>query len=273
MITPLFHIPRPYFYFFSYTPSLFLFSQKSPLPNKIGVDIGNTPVVLEENTIAHNTEKGVNATGAGVVLLTQNRIYENGDDTGVAGITFSTAPIDAPMTVAALRSEPDEDGNVTIHLAISPAGSEDPVTYEVFSDLERDHPQGRLYILSRSASGNDSFYEEIIVPVDHPLATAKSVTVTKTLDGKTSEFSTRSIVEPYEIPELKILPTGPEHIKLAWVKTDAVKLQEAFTLKGPWFDSEAKPVVDDGLHVATIQVVEGTQFFRLVLDPRIIVVP
>ncbi|MDQ8205624.1 right-handed parallel beta-helix repeat-containing protein [Pelagicoccus sp. SDUM812003] len=249
-------------------------SQFSPVPNKDGIDIGNTPVFLDRNTIAHNTENGIRATGEGVVTLTQNKIYENGDDTRVAGIRFATTPIAAPMVVAALRSQPDEEDNVTIHLAISPAQSEEPVTYEVFSDLERVHPQGRIYILTRSVSGSASFYEELVVPSNHPLATAKSLTVTKTFDGKTSEFSTKSIVESYEIPPFELTPSSdPEGLRVFWEKNDAVKLQAASLPNGPWYDIEGEPLVENGFHVFYLELPEGEQFFRLVLDPRGLVLP
>lgn len=238
----------------------------TPVPNQTGVIVGNAPVRLLQNTIAHNQTAGVSIVGKQPALIQGGPIYANGTGLGIEGIFYDSAPFVPPAAPVILRSRPNDQGKVTVVYLVTALGGTGEAEVEIYGNRTAEN-QGRTPLLRRKTPAGDPLLGKIEVEATSAFAVLDSFTATFTRDGQTSEFSEASPGLSFELSRPKLTSTSDTELTMQWSGSPFIVPEQANSPDGPWEEVTAKPVISsDGTAVLTLPVEAGTKFFRLRLN-------
>ena len=234
------------------------------LPNAVGVSFaGGGHARSEGDTIARNTLAGISAEASSSLLIRSPSIYLNGTGAGDVGIAYDEAPFAPPSKVVALRSKPDENGTVTLIVAVAPPGGAG-ATVEVFGNSAGE-AQGRTLAAQRELEADEPFVEEYEVAEGSSFTEFANLTATYTQGESTSSFSAPAEVEDIILPDLRIEYAEGE-LALRWSLLEYYRIVSGPTPDGPWTPAELVVKREGGGFVARVEVGEEPVFFSLELD-------
>lgn len=238
----------------------------TPLPNETGVVIGNAPVRLLQNAIAHNKIAGISILGTEPALIQAGPIYANGAGLGVEGIFYDTAPFPAPAPPVILRSRPDDNGKVVVVYLVAAAGGPGEVELEIYGNRAGEN-QGRTPLLRRTVPAAGPLIGKIEVEATSAFVVLESFTVTITREGRTSGFSQDSPGLSFELSKPQLAAASDTELTMQWSGFPLIAPEQADSPTGPWEPVTATPVIGaDGTAVLTLPIEAGTKFFRLRLN-------
>jgi hypothetical protein len=236
------------------------------LPNETVVVVGNAPVQLLQNTIAHNKIAGISILGTEPVLIQAGPIYANGTGLAFEGILYDTAPFPAPAPPVILRSRPGDNGKVTVVYLVAAVGGPGDVEWEIYGNRATED-QGRTPLIRRTTQAAEPLIGKIEVEATSAFAVLENFTATITRDGRTSEFSKSSPGLSFELSKPLLSIASDTELTMQWPGFPVVVPEQADNATGPWEPVTASPVISaDGTAVLTLPIEAGAKFFRLRLN-------
>ena len=243
----------------------------APAPNLIGVAIEDTTAILRGNTVAHNSNTGIEILGDSSqhpVSIEGGAIFANGDFDS-DGIYYETSPFEPPAEIRALRSAPTNGVPGTVVFAIPAAGVEGDVIYEVFGNPDGDNPQGEVPLLLRQASGMQPFSANLSFVPGSALASLSTFRVTMTVGMNTSEFSIGAMSEVFDWPQVETTPAiESDELTIRWRGEEYFDLVKNDGMSETWVEVNISATDVDGVKEVTVPVGEGTEMFRLRLNTQ-----
>ncbi len=245
------------------------------LANGTGVNVAaGNEVAMTGNTVAWNTVEGLHSVPGAALSVRRGAIYANGDGLRADGIAWSAEPF--PVPVVKMRRTISPSGEAFVILAVSAVAGSTPVGLDFFANPAANQTQGRHWLFERTAVPGQPFTEVLRPAADSPLATMNNFTVTATVTGRTSSFSTHAIAESVVYPTLNFAPSLPGRIRLVWpqpVPAGLYYVAEAPTLAGPYTRSTSPVSPDGGNFSANFLLSQDDQYFRLEVDPAALLGP